>query len=163
MKIIVISGSSRINGRTNDAIQGILENKNFTLINLSEKNIAPYKYHDQDKDDFEDIINQIGEHDIILFATPVYWYCMSGLLKNFVDRITGLSKENVTKLRDKKVILLANYHSNQSESIEGIFRKICLYLKMDYIASVCISTKSTDSLQDGIYKSKAILSKLIFS
>ncbi len=42
----------------------------------------------------EDDFNKIGEliinSDGIVFGTPVYWYSVSGILKNFIDRLTSM-------------------------------------------------------------------------
>lgn len=39
--------------------------------------------------------------DGVIFATPVYWFNVSGVMKNFIDRLASL--ENVGKLFDGKV------------------------------------------------------------
>ncbi|WP_132745849.1 flavodoxin family protein [Scopulibacillus darangshiensis] len=37
-------------------------------------------------DDYNSIIDRILQHDILIFVTPIYWYSMSGTMKNFIDR-----------------------------------------------------------------------------
>ena len=37
-------------------------------------------------DDYETLVKQMLEHDTIVFATPLYWYGMSGHMKDFIDR-----------------------------------------------------------------------------
>lgn len=37
-------------------------------------------------DDYNSIIDRILPHDILIFSTPIYWYSMSGTMKNFIDR-----------------------------------------------------------------------------
>ncbi len=42
-------------------------------------------------DDFgKELLIKVREADVIIFATPVYWYAPSGLLKNLIDRLTCL-------------------------------------------------------------------------
>jgi multimeric flavodoxin WrbA len=43
-----------------------------------------------DDDDFNEIGEKIAESDGIIIVTPVYWYAPSGVLKNFIDRLTGM-------------------------------------------------------------------------
>ncbi|MEM0031244.1 MAG: flavodoxin family protein [Desulfurococcaceae archaeon] len=43
-----------------------------------------------DDDDFNRIAEKILESDGLIIATPVYWYAPSGVLKNFIDRLTSL-------------------------------------------------------------------------
>lgn len=43
----------------------------------------------EDEDDVKEIFNKMREADIIIFATPVYLFSMSGLLKVFLDRINS--------------------------------------------------------------------------
>jgi len=49
----------------------------------------------EEKDDVAMIFNKMREADIIIYATPIYVFNMSGLMKVFIDRInaTGNSKE----------------------------------------------------------------------
>lgn len=41
-------------------------------------------------DDFNKIAEKIIAFDGLIIATPVYWYAPSGMLKNFIDRLTSL-------------------------------------------------------------------------
>ncbi len=43
-----------------------------------------------DDDDFNEIGEKIIESDGIILVTPVYWYAPSGVLKNFIDRLTSM-------------------------------------------------------------------------
>lgn len=42
------------------------------------------------KDDMQEIINKIKGADIIVFATPIYYYEMAGQLKTLLDRVNPL-------------------------------------------------------------------------
>jgi len=64
----------------------------------TEKSYLKCIYEDQD--DVNEIFNKMREADIILFATPVYLFSMSGLLKIFLDRIHSTGDSN--KLRMSK-------------------------------------------------------------
>ncbi|GHO69510.1 NAD(P)H-dependent oxidoreductase [Ktedonobacter sp. SOSP1-52] len=37
-------------------------------------------------DDYAQVLQQVRAHELLVFATPLYWYGMSGLMKNFIDR-----------------------------------------------------------------------------
>lgn len=52
-------------------------------------------------DDFKLVMEKMLDSDIIVFLTPVYWYSMSGRMKNLIDRLTSL--ENVNKMLDGKI------------------------------------------------------------
>ncbi len=52
-------------------------------------------------DDVDKIFKILLKADALVFVTPVYWYAPSGLLKNFIDRLTSL--ENEGKLLDGKI------------------------------------------------------------
>lgn len=54
----------------------------------------------EDKDDMKDILERMSRSDIIIYATPIHVFNMSGLMKNFIDRFnsTGdISKVTVSK------------------------------------------------------------------
>ena len=42
------------------------------------------------RDDMDEMIGQVRDADVIVFATPVYYYGMSGQLKTFLDRCNPL-------------------------------------------------------------------------
>lgn len=102
MKILVLQGSSRENGNTEQLSQLVLQGIPYTQIHLREKNIRAIhdQRHDPEgftavDDDYDAIVEAVLEHDVIVFATPIYWYGMSGFMKDFVDRWSQ-------SLRDKR-------------------------------------------------------------
>lgn len=95
MKIAVINGSSREHGNTEALTQKALDNIQHTSFYLKNFKINPIDdlRHDAGgfvkvDDDYEELIKEILLYDVLIFATPVYWYGMSGIMKNFVDRFS---------------------------------------------------------------------------
>ena len=107
MKIIVINGSAR-KGNTLTAIEafvkGASEKNEIEIIEPDKLNIAPCKGCGAcqcskgcvDKDDTNPTIDKIAAADMILFATPVYWWGMSAQLKLIIDKCycRGLQLKN---------------------------------------------------------------------
>lgn len=61
------------------------------LIDVGTLNIEPYFYGGGvRRDDFCVIADALLSHRQTVFASPVYWYAMSGLLKNLFDRLSDL-------------------------------------------------------------------------
>jgi multimeric flavodoxin WrbA len=92
-KILVFNGSSRENGNTDQLIHALLEGVPHTKIDLRKFSIEPIV--DQRHapggfttvcDDYDPIIELVRQHEVLVFATPIYWYGMSGQMKLFVDR-----------------------------------------------------------------------------
>jgi multimeric flavodoxin WrbA len=93
MKWMAIHGSSRKNGNTEKLTHYVLEDIPATHLYLREYSIRPIvdQRHDPDgfdpvDDDYDRLTQQVMEHDAIVFSTPLYWYGMSGHMKNFIDR-----------------------------------------------------------------------------
>ncbi|WHX49661.1 flavodoxin family protein [Paenibacillus woosongensis] len=93
MRIAVLHGSTREEGNTEALTEIVLDGLERTDIYLRGKTIRPI--HDQRHeeggfdpvdDDYDGIVQDVLEHDILVFTTPVYWYGPSGILKNFIDR-----------------------------------------------------------------------------
>jgi multimeric flavodoxin WrbA len=92
----------------------LLEGIPHTSLCLRDYHIKPIvdQRHEQGgftavDDDYEHIIQQVLAHDILIFATPLYWYGMSGLMKNFVDRWSQ-------SLRDQKLDFKAKMAKKQA-------------------------------------------------
>ncbi|MED1201752.1 flavodoxin family protein [Heyndrickxia acidicola] len=92
MKVLALYGSSRA-GNSDYLTDTALEGIECTRIYLRDKKILPIDdgRHTEKgflpvDDDYDYVITEMLKHDVVLFATPIYWYGMSGIMKNFVDR-----------------------------------------------------------------------------
>jgi len=138
-KTVIILGSSRKNGNTTKIVDEISKEHNIDVVNLSDYSISYYDYESKNLgDDFLPLIRGIIEkYDTLIFATPIYWYNMSGIMKVFFDRISDLiriEKETGRKLRGKKIGVISNSHDNEIESSFYIpFQKSADYLGMEYL------------------------------
>ncbi|PBJ11441.1 flavodoxin family protein [Flavobacterium sp. ACN6] len=138
-KKVIILGSSRKNGNTTKIVDEISKEYGIEVINLSDFNISYYDYESKNReDDFFPLIKGIIEnYDTLIFATPVYWYNMSGILKVFFDRFSDLiriEKETGRKLRGKKIGVISNSHDDEiEESFYIPFKKSADYLGMEYL------------------------------
>jgi multimeric flavodoxin WrbA len=91
--ITVIDGGTRPNGNsailTNQVIEGLSVEKillrDYTIYPIIDMRHALEGFQNRN-DDYPTIIDQVLAGDILIFSTPIYWYSMSGLMKNFVDR-----------------------------------------------------------------------------
>ena len=138
-KSLIIFGSSRSDGDTMMAVKEQLGEDlgGAELIDLKEKNISYFDYeHKNEGDDFLNIAEKMVEADKIIFATPVYWYCMSGVLKTFFDRFTDLvsiRKDLGRALKGKIVYVIAcGAEQNAPDGFEKPFISSCKYLDMEY-------------------------------
>jgi multimeric flavodoxin WrbA len=138
-KKVIILGSSRKNGNTTKIVDEISKEHGIEVINLSDFNISYYDYESKNReDDFFPLIKGIIEnYDTLIFATPIYWYNMSGIMKVFFDRFSDLiriEKETGRKLRGKKIGVISNSHDDEiEESFYIPFKKTADYLGMEYL------------------------------
>jgi multimeric flavodoxin WrbA len=136
---VIILGSSRKNGNTTKIVDEIAKETGIDVIDLSDYNISYYDYESKNReDDFLPLIRRILEqYDTLIFATPIYWYNMSGIMKVFFDRFSDLiriEKETGRKLRGKKIGVISNSHDDEIEDSFYIpFKKSADYLGMEYL------------------------------
>lgn len=141
MKYIIIQGSSRSHGNSS-LIAGILEEHlDADIINLCSLHIHSFSYdHKHMDDDFLSTFKKILDYDVIIFVTPVYWYAMSGLMKNFFDRITDcliIEKELGRQLRGKAMATVACGSDDiQTDGFFEPFKLSAAYLGMAYLGSL---------------------------
>ncbi|MGV0996047.1 flavodoxin family protein [Empedobacter falsenii] len=136
-KQIIINGSHNRNGDTTKLIQEIYPE--IASLKLIDYTIEIYNYDEtySDKDQFLEIINQIIEFEEIIFATPVYWYSMSSLMKIFFDRLTDLISSQETigrKLMGKKVrVITSSIGNHLDDNFFLPFIETANYLHLEYI------------------------------
>lgn len=141
-KGVIIQGSSRSNGNTNKIVTFIKDKTGFDIVDLKSKQITSFDYDFKNKgDDFIPLMKTIADkYDTIIFATPVYWYSMSGIMKNFFDRITDclrVEKEIGRKLRGKKMGMIScGSDSELKKGFEMPFVESANYLGMNYLGDI---------------------------
>ncbi len=72
-KPLIILGSARKQSNTKDFVTKVFTNIANTQVNLLDFHISPYDYSNNypDADDFCKVVNELLEHETIVFATPV--------------------------------------------------------------------------------------------
>ena len=142
MKTVIIVASSRKNGDTGNLANKLAELSNWDLVYLNDYTISYYDYeHKNHNDDFLPLVTKlIDNYDHFVFATPVYWYAMSGILKIFLDRFTDLltlKKDTGRKLRGKLIsVITTSTGDNLGKSFWIPFQKTAAYLSMKFIAGL---------------------------
>ncbi len=148
MKILAINGSHR-KGNTEALLKKILDGASskgtrIELINLYDKNVETCKAcmgcentgTCNIKDDFPKIFEKMAIADIVIFGSPNYFNNVSGLMKNFIDRMNAHWQD--TRLEGKKVVLVMPGGQGKESREKGMnafeqFPKIC---KMNVIEKV---------------------------
>jgi multimeric flavodoxin WrbA len=147
MKTLVILGTSREESNTLSAITQLCPFSDYELIDLQTIKLNHYDYDRQTDvaDDFQMIAQKMLVADNIIFATPVYWYAMSGRLKMFFDRLTELlfNHKAIGKgLKGKKTYLIATGSDPElPEGFEVPFRKTSEYFEMHYEQAFYLAAK----------------------
>jgi multimeric flavodoxin WrbA len=135
-KTLIILASNRRDSNTEKFIKEIYGDNPYQLINLLDHHLQPYSYSGQysTDDGFMSIVNAMQEYDDYVFATPVYWYSMSGLMKNFLDRLTDLTaehKEIGKSLKGKSVsVIAAGSDPDLPHGFEVPFKLTAAYFSM---------------------------------
>lgn len=141
MKKLIILGSSRKDGNTKKVVDEIIRISGGDLVDLKDYNIGYYDYERQNvDDDYLPLMRKIiANYDVLIFATPVYWYSMSGIMKVFFDRITDLlrhEKDLGRKLRGKGMAVVSSSSGgNLGDHFWHPFTATAEYLGMKYLGN----------------------------
>jgi len=141
MKILAIQGSPRKKGNTSALLRYVLEgmeqNVNISIdtVTLCEEKIQPCRGCSscQDtlepdcviKDSMRGLYDKILEAELIVLATPLYWWNVSFHTKIFIDRLYALMMgEDNRNLAGKKLVVLLTYGGSDPNSGVEIVRKM---------------------------------------
>jgi len=156
MQTLSFLGSPRKNGNTASLLNAVIKGMESAgstdreHIYLNEKNIRPCQGCNSckkegatgcvQKDDMQSIYPLIAKSDLIILASPIYWWSVTAQMKLLIDRIYGM---DFTCGR-KKVALLMTYEgelpNSGPETTEALFREICDYIKADAAAVMGVCT-----------------------
>ncbi len=159
MKIVIINGSAR-KGNTLTAIQafteGVAEGNEIEIIAAEKLTIAPCKGCEVcqcskgcvDRDDTNPTIDKIVAADVVVFATPVYWWGMSAQMKLIIDKCyckgMHLKNKNVGVL----VVGAAPVGSIQYELIDKQFQCIADFLSWNMLFQKSYSASERTDLSN---------------
>lgn len=141
-KGIILLGSSRSKGDTFEMANYVANKTGFPLIDLKQKKIAEFDYNNEyeSDDDFMPLIRTIAdEYDTIIFASPVYWYSMSGIMKTFFDRLSDIiryEKDTGRKFRGKSMSVISCSGPDLVDGYYMPYRESANYLGINYKAEV---------------------------
>ena len=140
MKIVVVNGSPRAKGNTEILAEAFLRGAREaghegSLINLREKKIAgclgcQYCFsHDgvcAQKDGMEDILAELDQADMLVLASPIYWFDVTAQTKAVIDRLYARGKRGFHF--HKTALLLNSGSDGVYEAVLTMYRNICGYL-----------------------------------
>ncbi|WP_207435064.1 flavodoxin family protein [Sabulibacter ruber] len=148
---LILLASSRRESDTRLFVQRVFQDTPHQILDLLDHTISPYSYENDypPEDEFQAVIEKVLQHQVLVMATPVYWYAMSGLLKTFFDRLTDLvtvHKPLGRKLKGKSLFLLAvGADSELPDGFEVPFKLTAKYLDMVFGRSLYASTEEVET------------------
>ena len=145
MKIIILMGSPNKSGSTsilvNEFTKGAEEsNHAVEVIDVCHANIRPcigcvacgYEGPCVQKDDVEGIRQKLLSSDMVVFATPLYYYGMSAQLKTVVDRFCAYNSSlNSRHLKSALLTVAWNADDWTFEALEAHYRTLVRYINFE--------------------------------
>lgn len=168
MKMTVLLGSPRAQGNTDIIASKIADGARDAGLGvetfaLRQMNIHPCigcdKCWQNDKpcvfeDDMQKIYESVNSADILLFATPVYWYSCTTFMKAVLDRFYALCwPKGKPYINGKRAVLAIAYEEKGTAAAEPILRMFEMgfaYLKLTTVGKI---------VADGLGRKGAVLDK----
>lgn len=88
MKILFINGSPNKNGNTAALAKELLKGKEYETLNLVDYKIYSYGQSFED-DQMDEVLGKIGEAEILVVGSPLYWHNLCGSVRDMLDRFYG--------------------------------------------------------------------------
>lgn len=145
MKIILLQGSPNKKGSTNILAEHFSKGAkeaghDVTRFDLADMNIAPctgcvacgYEGPCVQRDDNQVIREAILSADMIVFATPLYYYGMSAQMKIVVDRFCAYNS-SITRKHMKSALLTVAWNSDNwtFDALESHYKTLVRYLDFE--------------------------------
>jgi len=142
--VTIINGSCREGGNTDKLVSMLEEGVNDKHIKLNKHILRNKSINDCNgcyycfknpyclqRDDMQVIHDEIQKSDLIILASPMYWWGVTGLMKTFIDRLyLYYPKSNTHLVEGKKLIIIVPMHVNQEQHGLAAFQSEIEPLKM---------------------------------
>lgn len=144
MKIVILMGSPNINGSTklmvNSFMRGAIESRHEVFCyDVAKMNIHPcigciacdWNGPCSQKDDMLKLKKEILASDMLVFATPLYYYGFSAQLKMVIDRFYAMNDDlQEKKLKSALISVAWNNDDWTFEALENHYKTLVRYLQM---------------------------------
>lgn len=141
-RVLALLGAAPGGNNTETFLREQYAGATLEVVRLAELGLRPYHYRREAEaePEFLALIEKMIAADLVVFATPIYWYSMGGVLKNFVDRFSDLlrgpHKELGERLANTQVKLLVTGADRRLPlGFETPFALTSIYLAMDYLGA----------------------------
>ncbi|HUV06056.1 MAG TPA: flavodoxin family protein [Armatimonadota bacterium] len=105
-------------------------------------------------DDMSVLYETIASSDILLFATPVYWYAPTAIMKAFIDRLVVFNRPQGRPLIEgKKAVIVVAYEEEGPKAAEPLVRMF--EMSFDYLGVLLVGRV----VADGVGPKGAVLEK----
>ena len=144
MKIVILQGSPNKKGSTNILAENFSQGAkaaghSVIRFDLTDMDIRPctgcvtcgYEGPCVLRDDNQKIREAVLDADMIVFATPLYYYGMSAQLKTVIDRFCAYNS-SITRKRMKSALLAVAWNSDSwtFDALESHYRTLVRYLDL---------------------------------
>lgn len=137
-KIVIITSSLREESNSSILAEAFKEgaeevDNEVELISLKKNRIAPClgcnycQIHGECvmKDKLNEILDKVIDSDVLVLASPTYYYSVSSLLKSFIDRTYA----KLSKIKDKDFYYIGSSADKTKASIDGALNTINGFLR----------------------------------
>ncbi len=145
MKIVILMGSPNKNGSTNILVENFIKGAeekghDCKVIDVCRANVHPcigcvkcgYEGPCVQKDDVELIRGQLLSSDMVVFATPLYYYGMSAQLKMVVDRFCAYNSSlNGRHLKSALLTVAWNADDWTFDALEAHYKTLVRYINFE--------------------------------
>ena len=102
-------------------------------------------------DDMTGVYPLLAEADLLVFATPIYWWTICGQMKTFMDRLEGLLDGNgPNNLSGKTLALILTY---VAEDPDGVYLAIRMYRSIAAWAGMSLHVVKYNSISSHVNES----------
>jgi multimeric flavodoxin WrbA len=154
MNVLALLGSPRTNGNTetilDSLVKGLHKDSQISIaqVKLDELEIRACTHCDSCRntddryciflDDMQPLYQRFIDAQLVILASPVYWWNVSAQLKLFIDRLYGLDPEtHPERFKGKKIVLVLTYADEDpnsgAEITINMFQEIAAYTNMDLV------------------------------
>ena len=148
MKISIFNGSPRKQGNSaylSNLLAKKINTSEVTDTFLLDKEIKPCVDCRRCKngdlicpvdDDMPSLYDTLDNSDLLVFATPIYWFGPTGIMKNFIDRFRPYFSNKKLANKNAAVILTAGSGKGDCDLTAEMFKRIFNALKINCLGII---------------------------